>query len=343
MSATPKINSKLLAPKTSSLERSGNNKLATKKKSPKHPEIHRNKTYMSYREEKRQEAEDEAWDKLFNHLMSKPLKMKPEFVDKCPGYKKLIDMANSNQSVKEAVISMILAEEYAEQQEKLLKSVRAELKIPCIIYALDKLCCPKHILETLESMMTTKFAKANDLDTLFKEVGICVRIDEEMPNSEKNKYKTTYIGKDKESCVYFGLDLCLDYSGSVYECEDEIPQYDREFFRDKEDVDYFRIGLVHEGKYSHYFANSVVPISPYFFKHYDEIEKYAKENNKDINDLLRVNKCVNGNYYTDKSHKSTSRMFDLIKFTREKGWFSPYKLDDIRKLESSFKYNKDFF
>ena len=149
----------------------------------------------------------------------------------------------------------------------------------------------EYILKHLKAHCTTKFTAIKKIKDLAKSLKICIRIDHEDKSKDNpNKFRTEYIGIPKEECKYYET-LTVD-SIENRGCTDNG-------FDLITDRDYFELALITDDKsdMNHYIANPIENVSPYFEKHYDEIEEYAYKNNIPIKSLMQVNEKVNGKYY----------------------------------------------
>ena len=138
----------------------------------------------------------------------------------------------------------------------------------------------EYILKHLKAHCTTKFTAIKKIKDLAKSLKICIRIDHEDKSKDNpNKFRTEYIGIPKEECKYYET-LTVD-SIENRGCTDNG-------FDLITDRDYFELALITDDKsdMNHYIANPIENVSPYFEKHYDEIEEYAYKNNIPIKSLI---------------------------------------------------------
>ncbi|WP_458453969.1 hypothetical protein, partial [Methanobrevibacter sp.] len=201
--------------------------------------------------------------------------------------------------------------------------------IPCFIYAMKKAGANFDILEKLKVHCNTKFTKFKKIAKLAESMNICIRLDtedkahdEHQTKSGVHKFRTDYIGIPKEYCKYYDH---LTYQ-SILDRESNENGFDSNPNRD-----YFELALIHDYQSGceHYFANPIIPVSPYYFKHRDKIKSYASKNNIPLKSLQQVNQCKNGKYYIDKTKKHSMRLLDLIVMTKKSGGFARLTMEEM--------------
>ena len=179
----------------------------------------------------------------------------------------------------------------------------------------------------------TRFTKFKKIAKLAESLKICIRLDSEDKSDSNNhtskngihKFRTQYIGIPKEQCKYYEQ---LTWK-SVKDREANENGFDS-----NPDRDYFELGLIYDPATGceHYFVNPIIDVSPYYFKHHDEIKSYATKNNIPLQTLTQVNQCRNGKYYCDKSKNHTMRLLDLMVMTKKSGGFIRLTMEEMLSM-----------
>lgn len=174
----------------------------------------------------------------------------------------------------------------------------------CICYALQQGGIPENIIDQIKVHCLNRYQASSKLDKIFKAVGLCAKIISEDKNSAKNNIKVKYIGADLKNHEY-----------------------------------YIELGLLREPGMlgDHYFHNAEVPITKFFLKNFKEIKSYCDARGKDIQSMFnkqRWNSKKNC-YQVKGKQNSTISLFELLIWTRDNGYFTPYSMNDVLVLPSN--------
>ena len=178
---------------------------------------------------------------------------------------------------------------------------REEFKFNCFCYALimsGKVS--KELINQIQDRCYGVYIKINTVKELCSDLNIRINLVEYV-NDNKNKYRKTIINPNGEIVIDMGL-------------------------------------IREEGmKGDHYIYNKELPIKSYFLKHYDEMIQWANEHNKEPSFMYDKDKFdKRRNCYCKNNKNGFIRLFDLIIFAKERGWFKPYSLNDVLTINTNF-------
>ncbi|ELP84425.1 hypothetical protein EIN_071460, partial [Entamoeba invadens IP1] len=181
------------------------------------------------------------------------------------------------------------------------KLVRPELNMNCLVYALKQAKIDDKIIDLYRVHCISRYQKIKLIDEVSKSCNIRIQV------------------KSGELVRKCHANTIMKSIGSISKDAIEINLF---LYRDT------------NMKGDHYFLDIDLPITPFYLKNREELNKYALENNLSIDNMFDKQRKKGNNCYTKPGAKDTIKFSELILYIRDHNGFKSYSLSDVLHLPS---------
>ena len=175
--------------------------------------------------------------------------------------------------------------------------------VNCFTYALIQAKMPNNLIEQIKFHCLDRYQKSSKIDKICKAFKLCIKLTHERKDKTANKTGFKYIG---------------------------APLNDHEY--------YVEMGLLREPGMlgDHYFYNPDIHVTSFYLKNRDAMKKWAIEHNKDIKTMHNKQRWNSKkNCYEVKDKNNKIKLFDLLIWTRDNGYFKPCTLEEVLILPTT--------